>query len=209
MQVDKWFEIWTCVQTCIGWPNRLQSLLIGERKYDTSCAKKNIPMLLLVLQFSTRSKQQNLHWLALGSQTVKNLNVSTFTQIWSWPKVNVSCCKSTQVCKSPGQTKSKVDVSCQLDSHHQLPCQCIDIVWRNYTLIACKSCCACLTSLDVNQTWGVEVLRVQWLLSQQPRYHTVRTERINNNCQLSLTVLSCYGLHVPVPSQILPLSNKF
>ena len=97
MQVD---SSWTCVQTCIG--GRGQMELQVYRKC-TQVAIKAIWMLLRTLQFSTRGKQNNLHWLALGVPNGEK-RTSICAQIWYRSKW-------TQVIARHGQTETQVVAS--------------------------------------------------------------------------------------------------
>ncbi len=81
-------------------------------------------MLLRTLLFSTWSKQQDLRWLALGGQTVKNLRWLA----WKFD-LNQSERKSTQLHARPGKTEAHMDASWNLAS------TCVS-VWPDYPTLS-------------------------------------------------------------------------
>ena len=105
---------WTCVETCIGWPNGLASFLTSTRKSqkkkrfkaDISCISLANNTLMDVTQLAL-----TWGWVAKWWKTCFDLRANLIST-----KVSASHRKSTQVHASPGQTGSQVDLSFQLAS---------------------------------------------------------------------------------------------
>ena len=85
---------WTCVETCIGWPNGLASFLTSTCKPKKNQLKADISCITLANNRLMDVTQLALTWVVWPNDEKLEL---TCVQIWSWPKwaqVNASVRKA-------------------------------------------------------------------------------------------------------------------
>ena len=140
---------WTCVETCVGWPNALASFLTSTRESQETHFKIDISCISLAKIPLMDVTQLALTWF--GWPNGEKL-ASNCVQIWS--KVSASHHKSTQVHARPGQKDSQVGPSFQLASTCesvwsglQGTCQC---VWPPNASLHASSTCAHLQPVAVS-----------------------------------------------------------